>query len=427
MTTEGSPQDYPSTPRLLRRLPRWEGFRFGYAASIFLVAVILRSGFAIATPIHANVYDNEIQRVGRSLAKGSFSGPYSCETGPTAIVPPGYPALLAPIYRWSTRPEIPIGILNIVASSATYALLPSLAAASGLNPFVGILAGFIGAVVPYSPGLEARGSWGEPVLTLLLVIALIATVRIHAGSGILCGWIWGLVFLVGPQAAPVCAVLFGYMFLRGYRRQVLTASILVALTVSPWIVRNYIKLGHLFWIRSGAGLEFYLSNNPEALATFDDNLRDTHSYWVHPSVLHGGCQMVQKLGEVEYFNQLGARALSWIGSNLSKFIRLTIERTFYFWFPAGLGASRGAFVAAITLMGLGGTLVWLRRRVPAGVVAITLLVFFPLFYYLIQANSRYRAPIQPVLLLGTAEVLLLLASRRGTVTETAHQTQPRHL
>jgi len=38
---------------------------------------------------------------------------------------------------------------------------------------------------------------------------------------------------------------------------------------------------------------------------------------------------------------------------------------------------------------------------------------FPLFYYLIQANSRYRVPIQPILLIGTAEILLRALRRLG--------------
>lgn len=298
--------------------------------------------------------------------------------------------------------------MNIALSSATYALLPSLASAAQLNPVTGIVAGFFGAFFPYSPYQEVRGPQLETLLTLLLVVSMLLTMRISQGRGLVCGFVWGITFLVGPQALLVAAALWAYMFAKGFRRQVATASLIALLTVSPWIARNYLTFGHLFWIRSGAGLEFYLSNNPDSVPLSLDNHLDTPSYKVHPARRVEACRTVQQIGEVNYFNQLGTTALAWCRENPRKFASLTARRIWYYWFPPLESISHRIYVAATTLLGFAGVLIWIRRRLPARVIALSVLGVLPLFYYVIQINPRYRNPTHPVILLGAAEFLMLL-------------------
>jgi hypothetical protein len=370
----------------------------------------MRLGFSFVVPTGGD-YGNELQRVARNLAHGSYSSPFPCGTGATAIIPPGYPALLAPIYRWGGKPAAEIGFLSTGIASATYAMLPALGSVWGLNPWTGVIAGLIGAIAPYSPYQEVRGPQVETLLTFLLVCALILTARMREQRGVLCGLVWGVTFLVGPQAITVFAALMAYSLWQGLRRQVLIASVIAALTVSPWIVRNYVTFGHLFWIRSGAGLEFYLSNNPDSVATSRANHTETDSYLVHPIRTSDSCRKVQQMGEVEYFNSLGRAALVWCRDNPGKFSRLTLQRIWYYWSPPGMVPLHRVFETAITLLGLAGACLWLRRKLPAAAIGTAVLVVFPLFYYAIQINDRYRSPIQPVILLGAAEIVILAGKR----------------
>jgi len=356
-----------------------------------------------------DLYDNELQHVAHNLAGGAFSGPFACETGPTAIVAPGYPAVLAAIYRWLPNPEIYIGIFNSLVSALTYALLPVVATSLEFGAAAGIAGGFLGALAPYLPVLEARGAWESPLLTLLLVAALILmprppTVRMD----LLRGCVWGLTFLIGPQVLPIFMVLVAYVCWRGQWKSALSMSVVAMMVVSPWIVRNYVELDHVFWIRSGAGLELQMSNNPGAQAQFDDNLARSESYIVHPSLPSGACQVVQQIGEVTYFNRLGAQALEWIRENPGRFFRLTTDRVWYFWLPPFDSLIRWLYCVVLTALGLAGGIfiVFKNKSKIASTVVVAVLGMFPLFYYVVAANPRYRSPIQPILILSAMYILI---------------------
>ena len=55
------------------------------AILIFVIAMLVRLGFAAVAPSSPVIYDNEMHRAARSLAlSGVLSNPYYCQTGPTA-------------------------------------------------------------------------------------------------------------------------------------------------------------------------------------------------------------------------------------------------------------------------------------------------------------------------------------------------------
>ena len=365
------------------------------AALIFVIAILVRLGFAAISPAPPNIYDNEMHRAARSMAiSGVLSNPYYCQTGPTAHVAPGYAAILALIYRFSKSPQLWIIAISTIISSLTYALLPWLSELLYGNIVIGAIAGIFGAFMPWLPGMEARGAWEVCWVACFLILAACLTIR---GSLMKAGFVWGIAFLFGPALLPI------FIVMAAFARRKAAAMVIIALAiVAPWIWRDYIQLGKPYWIRSNLGLELHVSNNPNSAANGYANLWATDSFDFHPAHGNVACAEVQRVGEAAYMATQMNAAVSWIRSNPARFARLTLLRIWYFWSPAYGSRLRQIATFLTTLLALAGGL-WSLRSCPASRgLFIGAFVAFPVTYYLIQADARYRAPIQPLLLLAAA-------------------------
>jgi hypothetical protein len=84
-------------------------------------------------------------------------------------------------------------------------------------------------------------------------------------------------------------------------------------------------------------------------------------------------------------------------------------------------------LALSSLLAFGGLLLSLRRRVHAVFLFATLIVFYPLVYYIAFPSARYRHAIEPELMVMTvyliAAVFTGIRSRRRPV---AAEMQPTH-
>jgi len=78
--------------------------------------------------------------------------------------------------------------------------------------------------------------------------------------------------------------------------------------LSPWAIRNQIRLGKLIWTRSNFGLEFWLSMGP----CRDFDMRTNFSVVQHPSVDLPEALLVRQLGEVQYHRLKLAEAEAWV-------------------------------------------------------------------------------------------------------------------
>lgn len=388
-------------------------------AVVFLIAFVLRLGIGFISPPPAGLYDNEMHSVARNLAAhGTFGNPYGCPTGPTAHVAPGYAACLALAYRYARHPEAVIVIATSAVASMTYGLLPWLAVSLGLSFSVGFAAGLFGAVLPFLPGMEVRGAWEAAWVAWLFVIALGLTGRYwrrpSLTSAIGAGFAWGIAFLFGPALAPPFAVIMIWFFLkaRPHRRATLALVAAALLTTSPWIVRNYERFGRLFWIRSDLGLELEISNSPGASPYVLDNLKPAGSFNLHPG-RPKACAVLQRMGELPYMDERLRGAIRWIRSNPKSFLRLTGLRFWYYWCSPFSSLYRRILALLLGVLGIIGAVLAFRRSPGglAGPVLLATLAAFPALYYLVQADPRYRAPMQPVVLVAAACALMPVRRR----------------
>jgi hypothetical protein len=367
---------------------------------------------------HYEIGRKEPLRIAISLAKhGEFADPYTLPTGPTAHSAPFYPAMASVLYgMWGDTQHADYArfTLNTLAASAEYALIPMVTVALGLGLGPGVLAGFGGALIPLQLWAECLGDFETTWVALFLEVATILFARWlrvpRPGWRGAAGWgaLWGGGFLLAPSLLPV---LVGFCAVGLWKRRpgfvaavrwlgVLAVTTLLVMT--PWLMRNYLRLGGFFFIRDNLGLELLVSNHDGALPSLDENIRTAFFKRNHPSGSGKAARELRSRGELAFERQSLSRALDWMSKNPGGLAALTLARVGTFWAPR-VTRFRWAFVAA-ALAAL-ASLVWLYRRSKFAAVALaTILIGYSAIYYLVQNTLRYEHPLWwiEVVLIGWA-------------------------
>jgi len=370
---------------------------------IFILAFGVRAHSWIRNPPLIPSPDREFGAIARSLAEtGQFANPYIIETGPTAHLPPVYPAILALIvslfgYTWYAA-YIFSGF-TVITIAAAYALIPWIAIRLGMEKPAGLVAGVAGALIPELETLYH----GEGLAGLALGLMLAAFLK-RWGNGrsslfgsLLLGLGIGASFHVQP---PILLVFLGYFaFEIGWcklnRKLAMSGMLALGAVIAcvPWACRNYNAFHEFFFIRNNLGLELRMGNSPGVAATFTEMDRAGHSYQ-HPRLLPKEALKVKELGEVEYMRQALDDALNWIKENPREFLRLTFLRFLHFWLiPPNLSPAALTLTVFTILAIIGVRRVFPSQSLPQQVALLTPLITYPLIYYLVPFMPRYRAPI----------------------------------
>ncbi|HEX5437069.1 MAG TPA: hypothetical protein VFW98_07915 [Gemmatimonadaceae bacterium] len=381
--------------------------------AIFTLAFTVRLVLVLVLHLPAHPEHAELEKIAASLAEArSFANPYSLPTGPTAHHAPIYPFLLSLIYRLvGTGAGGSLGecVFNITCVALSFALLPIISSAITAGPRIGTVAGALGALLPVCFMDEARGGYAPLVVIILEGLFLLTlsawrrrafTAREAIGHGVL----WGVALLVSPSLLPV---LLGFLLVAGVllRRRpgrairfgaLLATSALV--TMAPWGARNVHELGALVLTRDNFGLELQVSNNPLARPTLAENEASGAFHTYHPFANPAEARRVRALGEVRYDRAKLHTALDWIGGHPSAFARLTLRRAWEFWFPAarsvpGTALPATALLWLVTVLGLAGLGALARRDGLSAALIAVIWAGYPLVYYVVQADARYRYPV----------------------------------
>ena len=398
---------------------------------VFVVALAIRLFFLTLIPEDALIpsADWELDAIAMSLAtEGQFANPYIVPTGPTAHLAPIPPFMLALIYKvfGITMVAGIVGwLLRMVFQSAIWGLLPWIGERTGLGWKAGLTGGLAGALWPQ---WLAHGEALASVLLGLLVVAIIR--RWDSVPRPAASLLFGAAFGIAWHAQPVfLVVLLGYLAFELWRRSdgakwgsaglVLLGALLVSI---PWGVRNYRAFDAVFFVRSNLGLELRMGNHEGATA----NIADPHfnDRPPHPRTHASDAQKIREVGEVAYMRESRREALDWIRSHPSDFARLTAERIRYFWLgPVDDPITAVAFLALAALAAVGAVLA-LRRLPAAGSAALLIpLLTYPLIYYLVPWQHRYRFPIEWILFLLAGAALWSLSGPGDTRSERSAQPQ----
>jgi hypothetical protein len=357
----------------------------------------------------------ELGLVADNLQAGrGFSSPYGGSTGPTALLAPGYPAVIALIFRlfgsFTFSSEIVVMLMQIAFASLTVLVMMRVAHRM-FGASVANVAGTIWAVS--IPLLWMPTIFWESCLSTLLLVSFIALAlrcvrRPSVAMWVLLGATCGGAALVNPALLLVCLAIMGWTAYQSRRTTSprfapLLALLMVCLVLAPWMVRNESKLHAFIPVRSCFGFELWNGNQPQGGGLLQESL--------HPTYNRSELALYTSMGEVSYMQQKATLAKAFIRSHPGEFLRLTFKRILLFWTgtgqPAG-GSTSGVivfFAMFTTVLGIAGLMLLLRKQKALALLYALPLVIFPLPYYITHADLRYRLVLDPLMTILAAYAL----------------------
>jgi hypothetical protein len=143
-------------------------------------------------------------------------------------------------------------------------------------------------------------------------------------------------------------------------------------------------------------------------------------YWMQPNRNPEEFEKYRTMGEAAYSREKLHEAINFIRSHPGFFAVLSLKRAAYYWYDVPRESSDGrllwyrnlGFLLSSVLAIAGMAVMW-RRRHPATFLFASLLFAIPLIYYVTYPHPRYRAPIEPEMLVLMVYLFLQTGSRRA--------------
>jgi 4-amino-4-deoxy-L-arabinose transferase-like glycosyltransferase len=372
---------------------------------VALIARLLVLWFAIATFPHNWLYSRgiELGTLARSLVIGQgLSSPFGGSTGPTALLAPGYPVVIAFLFRifGSSSFAAAIAIMSMQILFSVITVLVMIRVAQELfGVRTANLAGSFWAIS--LPLIWMPTIFWETCLSALLLVGLIAlALRCKRKPcwllWILMGAYCGISTLVNPALLLALLAILGWTAWQTRmtsRYSPVLALLIFAVVFAPWPIRNARVLHAFIPLRSTVGFELWMGNRVGATGFLEESQFPIFNKYEFDSYV--------AKGEVTYMRDKSDLAKAYIYAHPREFLRLSSVRFIRFWI--GSGSKDGSWIFVMhalltTLLGWMG--IWSlvrKRRFSLAALFILPLLLFPLPYYITHAEFRYRLIIDPLL------------------------------
>ena len=388
----------------------WWMVLVGFAVRVLWIA--LAHTYRIRTNEHNFGFGWEIGRIGDSLAHGmGFSSPFGGNTGPSAWTAPVYPWIVSIAFRlfgsYSRASAFALLTFNSVFGALTSWTVYRTARRI-FNPTVAIWAGWVWALYPDTIFWSVKWIWETSLSTFLLSLLFMLTIEMEGDERISSwlgyGLLWGVEALTNTSTLsflPFAGCWLAYQLHRRgkpFLAPAALSAIVFWMTIMPWLVRDYEVMGHFVFIRDNAGNELWVGNNPLA--------EGQYVLPYHPSWNDQVLARYKRMGELAFCADQGRRAREWIAESPGRFAAITLRRVWFFWngLPRlskreWLAETKNTHILFLSVVGIWGLLLAIKRRVHGVFLFATLLVFYPLVYYICFPEPRYRHPIDPALII----------------------------
>lgn len=346
----------------------------------------------------------EVFAVGLSLAQGhGFSSPFFTPSGPTAFLSPGYPLLMAAVFR-----VFGTGGAAFVAMVAIQTLFSLLTVWGVLwiarRQFDAATANLAGVLCALSLPLAAAPFivWETCLSSLLLLLGFgVAPLLRTQRQWTVAGGFAALAALVNPALIPTLAAIGLW---QAWRRRMVPWGAVVAflLIYAPWPARNLAVMHAWIPLRSNFGYELWMGNHAGGTGSFLQEL--------NPEVNARERGQFVAEGELAFMHGKSITARQYIREHPRQFLRWTVLRIGRFWTAASHGmVITGTLFSGLAFLGL--ALLW-RARPDLRFYAVPLLIY-PLPYYITHADARFRYVIDPLLSILIACLIGRLWARFG--------------
>ena len=373
----------------------------------------------------------EMGRIARSIWQGQgFSSPFFDPSGPTAMLPPAYPYLVAACMKmfggYTTATAIAVLTLNSVFASLTVIPIYFLALRV-FNRKVAIVAGWLWVFFPYSIYLSGGRIYSDTLACLIASLLWLQTIRLKDSRAtldwLLWGLLWGAAGLVSPALLGPLPFLAIWLIVQ--RRKAgqawllpgLLAACAFLLLITPWTVRNYRAFHRFVPLRDGFWMEVHVGYNGDTSDVTPDS--------AHPTTSSAEYAQWQRLGEIGYMDAKKAEALWFIRQHPAFFLWVTFRHVANMW--TGFWSLDPKFLAdepfhipnvffttAITLLLLCGLrYAWLEGKWEDVFPLVLILLTFPLVYYITHTSMDYRHPLDPIIVIMITYCVLQWRRRKA--------------
>jgi len=430
-----------STPGL--RLP-WRMFWVGLAIRVLYIT-LARSYHLRPLEDHFQ-FGWEIGRIARALVTGfGYADPFTGHTGPTAWSPPLYPLLLAGVFKvfgiYTPLSAWAILTINSIFSAAiapavyeiaTRCYAPTISLSPGRN--TALWSGWLWALYPAAMQYAVHWIWEMSVTTCLFAWVLVIALRVRGIGGksekpttlwAIFGVLWALIFLSNSTLVlflPIC----GLWMLRSTTplpralSQAVLAVVLFLACITPWVYRNWLVFHAFIPSRGNFGAELYQSMLPEnngfpwgITVSYYDTNAEYKSY--------------KALGELVYVRQKSELAHALIHTHPGRFAAYAFKRAWFYWVSVPHPIEKGAKgwlveivremdFCFLSLAGLMGLALSIRRRIPAAWLFAWAFLLLPLPYYFITSGARFRHPLEPLICILTVYLFQSTTPRQSRST-----------
>lgn len=373
------------------------------ALGVRVVAMVLLQGLHAGQLSHIWESGPEISNIATSLFNHQkFSSPFGIESGPTAWIPPVYPGLLAGVFALlglrSTLAAAAILGLQAVFGAVICLPLYSVAKRAFDEP-VAAWSAWLWALFPYEvvmPGLFVWETFLSGFLAVVLCYQSICEGGEERGGPVTTGLLWGFAALTNTALLSLLPVfLLGRYSLKGTGvagKRLAIVVLVSAVTVSPWMVRNWIVFRTPVPVRSNFGEELWKGNHEGGKGRIE--------FGIGPADNPIQRERYRRLGEIAYVRQRRMEATAFIRQNPGRYVHLVLFRLEYWWCAQGESAPIFVFYRLLTVISLAGIILSLpRMRKPRSLILIGAIFIYPLVYYVTDVYARYRYPIEPFMMI----------------------------
>jgi hypothetical protein len=304
----------------------------------------------------------------------------------------------------------------------------------GLGLCPGLFAWAIGLLPPLLTFPDWEVSYAGLLIVLVTILwwTFIGKPEPSWSSAVLLGVTAGILLLTSASAFSVLAVwsiFFLWRFRLNFRKGRWAVLLIPIAMLVPCTVRNHVVFHRVIPFRTALGLALAVSNNDCAPVGVRQSERTGCLGQQSPNHSFEEAQKAQTLGEAQYNTEKLHEAYRWIAANPRRFISLTLQRIYAFWFPfetdsplrqlTFLGRRRERFtIYVMTILSVLGLRKLIKSNRAVFSVLISWLLIFPLIYYVALFEDRYRYPILWVTLVtGSYPLCLALRSLLETTRD----------
>lgn len=364
------------------------------------------------------------------------TGRYQENGIPTAFWPIGYPAFLALVMALGGTSVLTGQVANLALSVACTLLMYKLCLRQFGSQRIAAIAACLLAVYPNHMGYSL-GLYTEPLYTaLLLLIWVIVRPNGNVFTIVAAGLIAGLATLVKTQMLLLAPPLIFLLSLRTWERRNLIsaivntvlATLVMLLTIAPWTSRNYQVFGAFILVSTNGGISLLSGNNPSMTFDLRTDFND------HDPIFDEVKFSVAD--QVAADKRARSAALAWIIENPTTFISLMPKKAIRLWLPDGeseWSIQRGfanyekwwfgfrtarIFNQIYYFLLLAGSIYafsrCIRLKEPQTLAVLVPILYFTALSLVFSGQSRYHAPLMPLIIAYAAWTLAKFYSKKIT-------------